>query len=221
MPARFTKPSRVDGDDFVELIRGIEEDFGVRFANDAFRNGSTVGDAFDVVWAKLPRVLTSGGKCPSQMAFYRLRSAIGDRTVQPDMPLRDIAGLSYADLRQTLETEGWVMPARKAAVATQGLSLLAAIATAAGLWGFVGPWALLMTLFVLIIMVRWLHERVFTVGWPVARTLGDVAHKMAYLNTNRLLLRGASYSQRMLWDRFVTQLGEDGCNPVVRASGFY
>lgn len=221
MPALFKKPSRVDGDDFVELIRGIEEDFGVRFVDDAFRNSSTVGDTFDVVWAKLPRALTSGGKCPNQMAFYRLRSAIGDRMVKPDMPLRDIAGLSYADLRQALETGGWAMPPRKAAAATQGLSLLAAIATAAGLWDFVGPWALLMALFVLIIMVQWLHERVFTIGWPAARTLGDLAHKMAYLNTNRLLLRGASYSRRMLWDRFVTHLGEDGGNPVLRTSGFY
>jgi hypothetical protein len=221
MPAGFTKPSKVDGDDFIELIMGIEEDFGVRFANDAFAHCLTVGDTFDVVWAKLPPSLTSGGKCPSQTAFYRLRSALGDRTVRPDMPLRNISGLSYANLRETLEADGWAMPARRAAAATQVLSLLAAIATTVGLWSFVGPWALLMALIVLITTVQWLHKRVFTVGWPSERTLGDVAHEMAYRNTNRLLLRGASYSHRMLWDRFVNVLGEGAGGPVVRASGFY
>ena len=221
IPGRFTKPSRVDDDDFVELVMGIEKDFGVHFANDAFKDCLTVGDTFDVVWSNLPPSLTSSGKCPSQMAFYRLRSAMGDRTVRPDMPLRNIAGLSYANLRQTLEADGWAMPVRNAAVATQGFSLLAATATAAGLWSSLGPWALLMALIMLIAMVQWLHKRVFTVGWPSARTVGDVAHEMAYLNTNRLLLRGASYSRRMLWDRFVTVLGENERRPLARASGFY
>ncbi len=221
MPARFTKPPKVDSDDFVQLIMGIQEDFRVRFADDAFAECSTVGDTFDVVCAKLPRSLTSGGTCPSQMAFYHLRYALRDRALRPDTPLRIIAGLSYANLRQSLEADGWAMPARKATAATQGLSLLAAMATAAGLWAFIGPWALLMAFITLIAMVQWLHKRVFTVGWPSALTLGEVAHEMAYRNTNRLLLRGASYSPRMLWNRFVTVLGEDQDGPVVRESGFY
>ena len=221
MPASSTKISRVDGDDFVELILCIEKDFGVRFANDAFGDCLTVGDAFDVVSAKLPRSLTSGGMCPSQMAFYRLRSAVGDRTLRPDTPLCNIAGLSYAKLRQVLEADGWAMPPRNPTAATLGFSLLAAIATAAGLWSSVGPWAFMMALVVLFMMVQLLHSRVFTVGWPSARTLGDVAREVAYLNTNRLLLRGASYSHRMLWDRFATALGNDARRPVVRASAFY
>ncbi|WP_443751107.1 hypothetical protein [Asticcacaulis solisilvae] len=221
MSARLTKGSRIDGDDFVELIMGIEEDFGVRFADDAFDDCLSVGDACDVVWAGLPRRLTSGGKCPSQMAFYRLRAAIGDPALRPDTPLRDVKGLCYVRLRETLDAQGWAMPARTPSLATLGLSVLAAILATAGLWPVIGPWALLGALIVLIVTVQWLHGRIFTVGWPSARTFGEVAHEMAYLNTNRLLLRGASYSRRMVWDRFVRVLGEDAHGPVVRQSGFY
>ncbi len=221
MPARFVKPAKVDSDDVLELIAGIQEDFGVRFADNTFAHCTTVGDYFDAVWANLPGSLTSGGKCPSQMAFYRLRAVIDDGTLRPDTPLRDIAGLSYADLRQTLEADGWSMPARKAALATQGLSFLAAIFTTIGLWSFIGPWALLMALIMLIVTVQLLHNRVFTTGWPSVSTLGEVAREMAYLNTNRLLLRGAKYSRRMLWDRVLTVLGSDERQPIVPASGLY
>jgi hypothetical protein len=222
MPALTTKPSRVDADDFDELIMDIEEDFGVRFANDEFKNCMSVGEAFDVVWTKLPRSLTSHGKCPSQMTFYRLRSAVGDKTLRPDMPLRSIARLSYADLRQTLEADGWKMPVRNAAMATLGFSLLAAIVTMAALWPSIGAWALLLALIAFIVMVQWLHNRVFTVGWPTARTLGDVAKEMAYLNTNSLLLRGASYSQRMLWERVLAALGaSESRADILRETRFY
>lgn len=216
------RASKVDDDDLLELIMNIQDDFGVRFSDEAFQNCANVGEVFDVVWAGLPDSVKSGGKCPSQMAFYRLRAAVADRTLSPNASLNEINGLRYIELRRTLAKQGWDLPGRTCAPATWRGSYLTALATATGLWSHVGPVALLWAFGAFVATMTILHLKVFTSTGPEAATVGELAREMTALNGGKLLRRGASFTRPMLWDRFVRTLRDDATHgQVLRESGFY
>ncbi len=210
----------VDDLDLAGVVGDMERAFGLSFANDAFYSCVTVGQVFDVVWAALPEAAKSGGKCPSQMTFYRLRAALGDRALRPDTPLSGIAGFHYIRLQKGLRREGWEMPARCIQPVTWWLSLLSAVAVGAEVLRLARGDAALMSALATFVVVPWvLHRWVFTSGGPPAKTLGELAHAVADGNAGRLRMRGGTFSRRLLWDHFVRVLAnfaEDG--PVVRGT---
>jgi hypothetical protein len=217
MAARWKKVSSVDDMDFCEAVMGLEADFGVSYDQDAFRDCLTAGQAFDVLWAGLPSALTSGGKCPSQMAFYRLRAAIGRRDLKPGTRLGDIPGFSYVALQRVMRADGWNMPVRAWAAQTWCLSLLTSGSVLIGLYAYLGWAAWVVAAIVLWASIKLLHDKVFTSTGPYSQTLGELARRVTDCNTQTLLRKGASFSRRMIWERFVDDLGGD----VVRESGFY
>jgi len=200
----------------------IEEEFSVRFDNDAFEHCGTLGEVFDVVWAGLPASMTSGGKCPSQMAFYSLRRAVGDRKLRPDTPVNQIEAFRYADLKRALARQGWAMPGRRCAPATWWVSFATTLITVVVMWPYAGPDALVWAFGAFVLAMTVLHLKVFTSTGPDAATLAELVREMTALNCGKLLQRGASFSRHMLWDRFVRRLRESGIRgPVSRASRFY
>jgi len=220
--------SLVDADDLGRLIARIEKDFGVSFGKDAFEACETVGEVFDFVWERLPEAATSGGKCATQMAFYRLRSELGDRNLKPDTQLSDIKGFRYIALQRSLERQGWKAPEREAIVSLLSwcplLAWLAAMFAAA--WAadhrLVGSWVCFLPLPIPLFGAYALHRWVFTWGRPYAATLGELARHFVLANALRFRAQGATFTRRWLWDCFEGWLSEKAMGgPVVRKSGFY
>jgi hypothetical protein len=216
--------SRICDDDVCDFIRGVERDFGVRFARGAFEHCETAGELFDSIVAALPETAKSGGKCPSQMAFYRLRAAIGVPELKPETRLTDIPGFRYVVLERLLRRRGWKAPWR---AWTGGFApavvIFGAIAAAPWLSDWIGWfWAIMGVLVVALYATQFLHRWVFTSGEAHASTLGELAREFAEINAGKLRVRGASFNRRLLWQRFVDTVSEDARDgPVVRESGFY
>lgn len=66
-----------DGDD-VTVLTSIEQAFGIKISDAEATNCETFGQLFDVVWAKLEKADLVGLRCPSAVAFYKLRAGLGD-----------------------------------------------------------------------------------------------------------------------------------------------
>lgn len=64
-----------DGDD-VDVLEAVERAFGVKISDAESEDCETFGQLFDVVWAKVRRPNQIVLKCPSAIAFYRLRAGL-------------------------------------------------------------------------------------------------------------------------------------------------
>lgn len=71
--------------DSVEALQELEAVFRIEIADKEAESMETVGDLFDVILAKQPP--GERGKCAGAVAFYRLRRAVGERTLTPASPI--------------------------------------------------------------------------------------------------------------------------------------
>lgn len=216
--------SRVEAEElFCYVLPAMETDFGISFASDAFQNCLTVGDVFDVAWAQLPAAGKSGNKCTTQMAFYRLRAALGNGDLKPDTCLSDIHRFRYDRLERTLEGQAWRAPRRKFVAGTWWGAIVVGLITGLAFAQVVPvDMAIATAVIAAIAAIIPLHTRVFTAGGPKAATLGQLARDFADVNIGKLCRQGARFNRGLLWQRFVDALScsvEGG--PVVRESGFY
>lgn len=74
-----------DGMDSVEALQELEALFRIKIEDAEAKTMETVGDMFDIIIAKRPP--NQSEKCGCAMAFYRLRHAIGDRSLTPLSPI--------------------------------------------------------------------------------------------------------------------------------------
>ncbi|MBY6242857.1 hypothetical protein [Methylosinus sp. Sm6] len=66
----------LDGDDDVELLRAVEEAFGVKISDAEALRCETIGELFHIVSSKLNLSDARGLGCPTALAFVRLRAAL-------------------------------------------------------------------------------------------------------------------------------------------------
>lgn len=64
-----------DGDD-VHVVVDVEQAFGVKITDAEAERCETMGQLFDVVWRKIASAREAGLRCPSAVAFYRLRAGL-------------------------------------------------------------------------------------------------------------------------------------------------
>lgn len=99
-----------DGD--LELIKAIEQSFGVEIHATDCAGWRTAGDVHATLAALIPPGSPTG-PCPTTMAFFRLRAALGDRTARPATPLAPYARGRPARLfRRLARATGLRMPAK-------------------------------------------------------------------------------------------------------------
>jgi hypothetical protein len=80
-----------DGDE-LDVLRGVEKAFGVKISNAEAHRCETVGMLFDVICSHLKISDARHLRCPTALAFFRLRAALRRRgyvqRITPDLDLR-------------------------------------------------------------------------------------------------------------------------------------
>ena len=88
------KLSDIDPEDFGDTLLKLEKSFGIKFADNSFKNAKTFGDICNIIESQIN--LTDKDDCTSQQAFYKIRKAIGltqtfkERNIEPQTKLEDI-----------------------------------------------------------------------------------------------------------------------------------
>ncbi len=154
-----------DGDD-VHVVVDVEKAFGVKIADSEAERCETMGKLFDVVLRKIASARETGLRCPTAVAFYRLRAGLRDcgftEPITPESNLAEFfrqrgaervrsalrakAGFDLPDLvfssgSRAVLTILWTLGAALSLAAWSLLPLLVAGCLAAGL-AFVLPRAL-------------------------------------------------------------------------------
>lgn len=183
--------------DGVELIRTVEQAYGVRFGNEtAWR---TVGDMEAALLERFP-TRERPGSCPTSMAFYRLRRAVSqalalDQRLTPRTPLRMLGRGSpkrhYSELRRRMELR-LPNPSQSALGATGALLAIGGVPAIFAAMAF-HAWWLLALLPAGVILVK------LDPGRFGRTTLGDLARNVAALNYGALADEGADRRPHMVW----------------------
>ena len=88
------KLDNIDPEDFGDTLLKLEKSFGIKFADNSFKNAKTFGDICNIIESQIN--LTDKDDCTSQQAFYKIRKAIGltqtfkERNIEPQTKLEDI-----------------------------------------------------------------------------------------------------------------------------------
>jgi len=191
-------------DDDLDLLRDVEQAFDIRIPPEASMPMRTLGDLHRWLLNTLPPA-QSGGRCPSAMAFYRLRQAAKSveitEQIRPVTPLDALAAKPARFLRRLQKQTQLVLPAAKlrwtgrmgsalvaicllvGIVAAANGNLLHAVVSAGGL------------AFGAILML--LDRGAFPGG---LLTFGDLSRRAAALNRKALKLEGARHIAGEEWD---------------------
>lgn len=184
-----------DGDE-IDLVRDIEAAFDIRFTPDEVRDWRTLGDVHATLANRLAPE-SRDGRCPTAMAFFRLRRALGEtagtRRVSPSTPLESLAEERPRKfLRELGRRSGLALPTPRVrrrgtiggALAFPG-AILALVAIGVGQWV-----AAAILLGIVIIGSALIAADPGSLPVGVA-TLGDLAHRAASLNRRQLRDLGA------------------------------
>ena len=88
------KLDNIDPEDFGDTLLKLEKSFGVKFADNSFKDAKTFGDICDIIESQIN--LTDKNDCTTQQAFYKIRKAIGliqtfnERNIEPQTKLEDV-----------------------------------------------------------------------------------------------------------------------------------
>ena len=204
-----------DGDD-LDLLRDLEEVFGLRFGDETLR-WYTVGDVFAGLRQK---VVGRGHGCATAMAFYRLRRGARDT----ESGERFGPGTSLDVLRHGANPRSFL----KRLGSKSRLRMPSPMMTLPGKTGFllavagflgllvVGavsrsdlPWPMLVVLAGMGLMR--LDPGRFPSG---CRTLGDLAEKVAARNFGKLIAEGAAPREKHLWSALLDVLSDYAAVPA-------
>jgi hypothetical protein len=195
-----------DGDD-VEVLRLIEQAFGVKFDGPA--PWVTVGDAYDALIAMVP-TSDSAGKCATTMAFYRLRRALRavlkiEGPIRPRTRLRHLTRRPTKKVLRELSREmGLPIPAfTLSGIGGVGLLfILVGVGGAMMSLGFHGLWPLLLLAPLGLAVVR------LDPGTFGTQTVGDMARGFALRNYSAFAQLGADRRPDAIWAVLIGLLGE-------------
>jgi len=204
--------------DEVDFIEGVEERFGVAFADIDYSSWQTLGDIHASLVAQLGDIEGTGGQCASQMTFYRLRRAAGpaNKKARPDTRLEALGLGTPRKTMNDLKRCGLVSPAAS--------------------FGTVGNWALLTLMLggiglgiaFLTRQGSWAIWSGVAVGAGTAvmkfaprhyprgiETLGDLAQVVARRNPMMLKAHGAGLRSGDVWESLRTMASDESGVPVA------
>ncbi|MCI4663992.1 MAG: hypothetical protein MRY74_04650 [Neomegalonema sp.] len=191
----------VEGDDLQDAIAEVEEIFGLQLDDSAYGTSGveTIGELEDVIFAHAD--LGSGARCPSAMAFFRLRRAIGPvkggRKLRPSDRIADHSRYAPIPLAARLKEQSDLRlsgfgPGRQGRIfgrlAIVAFFLLLAAVTAESLIFSLG--ALLLIISAVAIAFR------DPGAFREDETMRDVTRDLVERNIHRLVRQGAKIDKR-------------------------
>lgn len=189
------------GDDDLELLRAVEEAFGVGISDAEALHCETIGQLFHIVSSKLNLSEARGLGCPTAIAFFRLRAALRRlghaRRASPKTDLRTIFrqhGALRMHIRLARETGLKLPPLELHPTSVTVLTLTVACGVAFSLW--VGSDLLLIGSAVLAVISAFMLPKTIPEG---AASLGDFAASSAAWNYGRLSAQAGGARSGDVW----------------------
>lgn len=191
--------------DDVELIQDVEAAFGVRLADDEIEQCSTVGQLFELIKARLPK-LPSGQSCSTAMCFYRLRRALEPHSaiaLKPKTSISALSGVPVRKLHQIIETECGLRPPPQYITLWGCLALLLVVTIPFGLFAVGMPWWIALPSAALGIGLY----RLAPIQLPgEAETFGDLVRIVSSRSIGALAGQGARLGPKEAWQAFTDVL---------------
>lgn len=198
--------------DDVELIRDVEEAFGIRFCDFDLQRCSTVGELFGLIETQMPHGCTGEG-CATAMCFYRLRRALQPRIateLRPKTPLRELSGLSVRRLHRIIEDECGLRPPPQYLSILGCTALLLLVALPIGVIAMGVAWWIAAGSAILALLLY----RVAPIRWPEnVATFGDLARAVSSRSIGRLSDQGARLRSPEAWAAFRDVLSDHSLLP--------
>jgi hypothetical protein len=193
-----------DGDD-VDVLYAIEKAFGVKISDAEALRSETVGQLFDIVCSKLNIPDARNIRCPTALAFFRLRAALrrlghAHRTTTKT-DLRAIFrahGAERLHFSLSSETDLKLPALQLHQASTIVLALIAACGVVVSLW--LGTWLPLLGSAVLAIMLGFVLPK--TISQRIAN-LGDFAVECAAWNYARLSTQAGGSKRGDVWKALI------------------
>lgn len=188
-----------DGDD-LDVLYALEDAFGIKISDAEAIRCETVGQLFGIVSSKLNISEERHLRCPTAIAFFRLRAALRRlgyvQRMTPKTDLRTLFGNRARSLHESLSRETDLkLPALELHPATIAvLALTAACGVAFSLW--FGSWLPLLGAALLAIIVGFALPQ--TISQRTA-DLGDFAVNCAAWNYGRLSKQAGGARSRDVW----------------------
>jgi hypothetical protein len=206
--------------DTVYVVSNLETSFGIRFTEAEVSAWRTVGDIYSTLRIRVSNSGKRPGRCATAMAFYRLRRALSDLSIdtrlRPDTAVKGITTLTTKALfKQTSARSGLRLPRPRVALwGTVGaLSILASMIGLATTAVFLPHWWPVPVLAAALgIMLLWLDPGDIPFD---CQTLGDLSRKVTGLNFGKLSDEGAELHDKDLWNALVEVLSEDTFLPKL------
>lgn len=194
-----------------EYIATLSDMFGVDFDDDAFERWRTVGEMLAEIEARAAASETNGPP-PVAKAFYLLRRAVGDRSIAPSTPLKNVTGTWRATAFLVRLNRHAMLNMPGAGIGKLGEAALTVFlqtfVTLALLWSvlpselscdssdsfIVAP--VLLGGIGLAIVFGYLDGFAFRAD---LRTFGDLAHAVAQINLAALWRQGAARRRSDVW----------------------
>jgi hypothetical protein len=197
-----------DGDD-VDVLYAVEEAFAVRISDEEAIRCETVGDLFDIVSSKLKASEARHFGCPTALAFFRLRGALGRlgyrQRITPKANLRAIfsaQGTRRFQLSLSREADLKLPDIEFHSVSIAAIAITMACGTAFAVW--IGSWLPLLGVTVLAIVLGFLLPK--TIPDEITN-LGDYAVNCAAWNYGRLSEQ-SGVRPRDVWKALTTVVRE-------------
>jgi len=198
-----------DGDD-IEVLHSIEEAFGVKISDEEAFGCETVGQLFDVVSSKLNISKARNLRCPTAIAFFRLRAALRRLGYVHRMTTKtDLRAIFRAHgvrrLHSSLSSEaGLQLPLLQLHPASTAiLAFVAACGAFVPLW--VGSWLPVLAAAVLAIILGFVLPR--TIPRRIAN-LGDFAVDCVAWNYGSLSAQAGGARRGDAWKALTTVVRE-------------
>lgn len=186
----------LDGDDD-DLVREVEQAFGIRFSWGELRGCHTVGDLEAALLRHYP-ASEERGACASQMAFYRLRRWMRDQSgapldIRPATRLEGLLNFSQKACLKAIKRDLGFSATGQFSRLGCGLFLLAAVGLVG--WAVVTRQAWPLSAILLAAFMLPLVDR----GEWGSMTVGDLARKVATANQGLLAEAGADRRRETIW----------------------
>src|SRR5215472_708913 len=198
-----------DGDE-IDVLYAIEEAFGVKISDAEARRCETVGQLFDIVSSKLNIPEARNLRCPTALAFYRLRAALRRlghvHRVTTKTDLRAIFrayGAKRLHLSLSSEADLKLPALQLHPASTAVLTFVTACGVAVSLC--VGSWLALLGCAVLAIILGFVLPK--TIPQRMA-SLGDFAADCAAWNYGRLSEQAGGARRGDVWKALTTVVRE-------------
>ena len=215
-----------DGDD-VDVLYAIEAAFGIKLSDAEALRCATIGQLFDIVSSKLSIPEVRNLRCPTALAFLRLRTALRRLGHMPLMTtktdLRAIFrahGAKRLHVSLSIEVDLKLPTLQLHPASTTVLAFITACGSAVSLW--VGSWLPLLGSAVLAIILGFALPR--TIPQRIA-CLGDFAADRAAWNYGRLSDQAGGARRDDVWKALTTivrdSTGTSFAGEINHDTGFF